>query len=588
MLEEKTKGGKIFDRKVLKDLFLFVKPYQRGFYWLVILTIFLAIIGPLRPFLIQYTIDKYIKLENRELLIGMSIFLIFLIIVQAVGEYAHSYLSGYVGQNVIRDMRVKLFEHLMRFRLKFYDNTPVGRLITRNVSDMETIADIFSEGIAAIIGDVLQIVIILGFMFFTNWKLTIVSMSLLPILLFSTYVFKEKVKVSFNEVRTAVSNLNTFLQEHITGMNIVQIFSAESREYKKFIKINEEHKKANIKSIWYYSVYFPVAEVIAAASTGLLVWYGAREVLHAQVTEGVLVAFIMYIAMFFRPIRMIADRFNTLQMGIVSADRVLKLLQNNEEIVRNGTYQVQSLRGEVEFNNVSFAYNEEDYILKDISFIAQSGKMTAFVGATGAGKSSIINLVNRFYDIQKGKILIDQKDIYDYDVNNLRKHIGIVLQDVFLFTGSIYENITLGNKSITRHQVEKAVELVGADKFINQLPGRLDYDVMERGATLSVGQRQLLSFVRAMVYDPKILVLDEATSSVDTETEELIQNAINKMMYGRTSLVIAHRLSTIQMADQIIVLNKGEIKEKGKHDELIELNGFYKQLHQMQYKSIVA
>ncbi len=588
MQEEKAKSGKIFDGRVLRDLFRFVKPYKSGFYWLVVLTIFLAIIGPIRPFLVQYTIDKYISVGNANLLIAMSILLIILILIQAIGEYAHSYISGYVGQNVIKDMRVKLFSHLMRFRLKFYDNTPVGRLITRNVSDMETIADIFSEGIAAIIGDILQIVIILGFMLFTDWKLTVVSMSLLPFLIFSTYVFKEKVKVSFNEVRTAVANINTFLQEHITGMSIVQIFSAETREYNKFIKINDEHKKANMKSILYYSVYFPVAEVIAAASTGLLVWYGAREVLHAEVTEGVLVAFIMYIAMFFRPIRMIADRFNTLQMGIVSADRVLKLILNEDEIAKNGTYKTSSLRGDVDFKNVWFAYNDDNYILKDISFHIQPGEMTAFVGATGAGKSSIINLVNRFYDIQKGSILIDNKDIYEYDVLNLRQHIGIVLQDVFLFTGSIYENITLGNNSISREQVQKAVELVGADKFISQLPGGLDYDVMERGATLSVGQRQLLSFVRAMVYDPKILVLDEATSSVDTETEELIQNAINKMMFGRTSLVIAHRLSTIQMADQIIVLDKGEIKEIGKHDELISLNGYYHQLHQMQYKSIVA
>ena len=468
----------------------------------------------------------------------------------------------------------------------FFDKTPIGRLVTRNVSDIETLAEVFSTGIAGIIADILQLLVILGFMFWMDWELTLVSLSLLPVLIFATYVFKEKIKVAFNEVRAAVSNLNSFVQEHITGMNIVQIFNNEEREFEKFKEINKEHRKANINSVLYYAIYFPVSEIIQAAGIGLIVWYGGGQLIQGKMEPGMLIAFILYLQMFFRPIRMIADRFNTLQMGIVSSNRILDLLDNNDHIQDNGSYNPEQVNGDVKFDKVWFAYVEDDYVLKDISFEVQSGETIALVGATGAGKSSVINLLSRFYEINKGNIHVDGADVREYDLANLRSHIAVVLQDVFLFSDSIYNNITLRNPNISREKVKEAAELVGALPFIEKLPGGFDYNVQERGATLSVGQRQLISFVRAMVYDPKIIVLDEATSSVDTETEELIQAAIQKMMYGRTSIVIAHRLSTIQNANQILVLDKGEIVERGNHDQLLEKDGYYAHLHQMQYKEI--
>ena len=392
--------------------------------------------------------------------------------------------------------------------------------------------------------------------------------------------------MAFNEVRAAVSNLNSFVQEHITGMNIVQIFNSEKREFEKFKEINKEHRKANINSVLYYAIYFPVSEVIQAAGIGLIVWYGGGQLVQGNVEFGMLIAFILYLQMFFRPIRMIADRFNTLQMGIVSSNRILDLLDNNDHIQDNGTFEPDQVKGDVKFDKVSFAYLEEEYVLKDISFEVNQGETIALVGATGAGKSSVINLLSRFYEINKGHIYVDGTDVREYNLSNLRNHIAVVLQDVFLFSDSILNNITLRNPNISREKVRQAAEMVGALPFIEKLPGGFDYNVMERGATLSVGQRQLISFVRAMVYDPKIIVLDEATSSVDTETEELIQSAIQKMMSGRTSIVIAHRLSTIQNANQILVLDKGEIVERGSHDELIDKDGYYAQLHQMQYKEV--
>ncbi|MEM7108140.1 MAG: ABC transporter ATP-binding protein [Bacteroidota bacterium] len=590
MEQEQVNSGNIVDFKVLKRLLRFAKPYQGRFYTLIFLTVTLGVLAPLRPFLIQLTIDNEVAAGNYEGLLTMIAILVGLLFLQSMVQYSHTYLSGWLGQHIIKDIRTQLYDHLVKLRLKFFDRTPIGRLVTRTISDVETLADVFSEGLAAMVGDLFQLVFILGFMFSQNWRLALISLSTFPLLLLSTYIFKEKIKVSFNDVRNAVSNLNTYVQEHITGMSIVQIFGSEKREYKKFEEINREHKRANLKSVLYYSVYFPVAEVISAAGIGLLIWYGGRGVFHqldTDITLGMLIAFIMYIQMFFRPIRLIADRFNTLQLGIVSSSRILKLIDNNEYIPDNGTYKPTHLQGEVEFKNVWFAYNEADYVLKNISFDVQQGKTIALVGATGAGKSSIINLLNRFYDINRGAIYIDGKEHTAYDLAHLRSNIGVVLQDVFLFSDSIYKNITLGNPNISKEQVLKAAELVGARKFIERLPGGLEYNVMERGSTLSVGQRQLISFVRAMVYDPRIIVLDEATSSVDTETEEMIQNAIDKMMAGRTSIVIAHRLSTIQQADKIIVLEKGEIVESGSHDELISKGGYYTQLHKMQYKEIV-
>ena len=592
-MKKENKSGQIFDTQVLKRLFKFILPYKMTFIIVLLLTITLAPLGIIRPYMIQITVDNYMEVGQQNMLIYMCGLMFGLLAVQTLVQYLHSYWSGWLGQTIIKDIRIQLYQHILNLRLKFYDHTPIGRLVTRNVSDIETLSSVFSEGLAAILADILQIAAILFIMFYTSWKLTLMSLCTLPFLLLTTFIFKEKIKASFNEVRNAVANLNTFVQEHITGMNIVQIFGSERLEFDKFKEINREHKRSNLKSVLYYSVYFPVTDVISAAGTGLIVWYGARQVLGEEVTLGVLVAFIMYLSAFFRPIRMIADRFNTLQMGIVSTERILALLDNKEDVQKNGTFKPESTLGEVSFRDVSFAYDEENYVLKNISFELKTGQTVALVGATGAGKSSIINLLNRFYEINKGEILVDGVDVKEYDLDFLRTKIGVVLQDVFLFSGSIRENITLGNDHITDAQIWNAAKLVGADKFIERLanekmPNGLDYDVMERGATLSVGQRQLISFVRTMVYDPKIMVLDEATSSVDSETEEMIQNAISKMMKGRTSIVIAHRLSTIQNADTILVLDKGEIKESGSHEELLALGGFYNHLYQMQYKSAIT
>jgi ATP-binding cassette subfamily B protein len=586
LAKEKESSGEIVDTQVLKQLYTFVRPYKRQFNFLIFLTVALAILAPTRPYFIQIAIDDYVTVGDTVGLLQIIYLLIGLLIIQAIVQWAHTYYSGWIGQVIIRDIRVKLYKYLLKLRLKFFDNTPIGRLVTRNISDIETLADVFSEGLAAIIGDLLQLVTILGVMFYIDWKLTLVSLCTLPLMLISTYVFKEKIKVAFNDVRNAVSNLNSFLQEHITGMNIIQIFNREEREFQKFQEINKEHARAHIRSVLYYSIYFPVAEIIQAIGIGLVVWYGAIGILGMELQIGVLISFIMYLQLFFRPIRMIADRFNTLQMGVVSSSRIFKLLDSTEYIDNEGDFAPEKVKGNIKFNQVHFAYVDEDYVLKDITFEVKSGETVALVGATGAGKSSIINLISRFYEINTGSITIDGHNIKDFELGILRKHVGVVLQDVFLFSNTIYYNITLGNPDISREQVMYAADLVGARRFIERLPGGLDYNVMERGATLSVGQRQLISFVRAIVYNPEIIILDEATSSVDTETEELVQEAIYKMMRGRTSIIIAHRLSTIQKADKIIVLDKGEIVESGTHDYLIELGGFYTQLHQMQLKTM--
>jgi ATP-binding cassette subfamily B multidrug efflux pump len=588
--KEQVSSGNIIDFSVLRRLMRFVQPYRGRFYALILLTFLIGMLSPIRPMLVQWTLDSPVAQGDYGGVVMMIMILLGLLLVQSVVQYVHTYMSGWMGQQVIRDIRTKLYEHLITLRLRFFDKTPIGRLVTRTISDVETLADVFSEGLAAMVSDLLQLIFILAFMFYEDWRLALLSIATLPLLLISTYIFKEKIKVAFNDVRNAVANLNTFVQEHITGMNVVQIFASEKREYKKFVAINEEHKQSNLRSVLYYSIYFPVAEIIAAAGIGLLVWYGAKGVINFDetgITVGKLIAFIMYIQMFFRPIRMIADRYNTLQMGIVSSSRILNLLEDQEHVQVNGAHIPTTIRGDVKFDKVWFAYNDDQYVLRDVTINIRAGETIALVGATGAGKSSIINLLNRFYEINQGTIQVDGRDIREYDLGFLRRNIGVVLQDVFLFSDTIYNNITLGNHDVTEEMVWHAADLVGARRFIERLPGQLSYNVMERGSTLSVGQRQLISFIRAMVYDPRILVLDEATSSVDSETEQMIQQAIDKMMTGRTSIVIAHRLSTIQKADKIIVLDKGEIREEGRHDQLLQQGGLYAQLHRMQYKEFI-
>jgi ATP-binding cassette subfamily B protein len=584
---ETSPSGKIFDLEILKRLFQFIKPYNVKFYILVLTIMLGATLSPALPLLIRQTIDGPVSAGNYIGLAKMMATMIGLLVVQSLIQFTNTFLAGWLGQNIIRDIRVQLYHKILHLRLKFFDDTPIGRLVTRTISDIETLADVFSDGIAAIAGDILQLVLVITVMFYTDWRLSLISLCTIPFMLVSTYVFKEKVKKSFNEVRNAVSSLNSFVQEHITGMSIVQIFNSEKIEFDKFHAINTKHRDENIKSIMYYSIYYPVAEVIAALGTGLVVWFGAKQMLNAEVTYGTVTAFIMFINIFFRPIRMIADRMNTLQMGIVSTERILKLL-DSDDYTGNDGFKKANLKGEVEFKNVWFAYNNENYVLKDISFNVNHGETVAFVGATGAGKSSIINLLSRFYDINKGTIMIDNQDVKEYELRSLREQIGVVLQDVFLFSDTIENNITLGDSNISREKIIEAAKLVGVHDFIMQLPNDYNYNVQERGATLSVGQRQLISFVRAMVHDPKIIVLDEATSSVDTETEELIQNAIDKLMRGRTSIVIAHRLSTIQKANKIIVLDKGKIMEEGSHEQLLKLNGFYANLYNMQYKELLV
>lgn len=580
-----NKTGSAFDLDILRRVFRYAKPYQGYFYLTLFLTIFLAIITPLRPWLIQYTFDNYILIPDKHGLLMMTLLLIGLVLVEAVGNFFYIFLANFLGQNVIKDLRIEVFKHINDFKLKYFDNTPIGTLVTRVVSDIETIAEIFSQGLLVIIGDLLKLVVAISFMFYVDWRLTLISLSTIPILLVATYIFKNGIKSSFQQVRNEVSRLNAFLQEHITGMNIVQIFNREEEEMKRFKVINAAHRQAHIRSVWYYSIFLPVVEILSAASIGLLVWWGAKEALKgSDITLGTLMAFILYIYMLFRPIRELADKFNTLQMGVVSSERVFKILDTQSTIENKGSRKFENIKGEIDFKNVWFAYNNEDWVLKDINFKVKAGETLALVGATGAGKSSVINLLSRFYEYNKGEILADGYNIREYELKDLRRNIGVILQDVFLFSDTVMSNITLKNPDISREQVIAASKAVGAHRFIEKLPGGYDYDVKERGAMLSVGQRQLIAFVRAYVYDPRILVLDEATSSIDTESELIIQEALEKLTQGRTSIVIAHRLSTVQNASKIMVLEKGEVIEEGSHSELIEKNGHYKNLFELQFK----
>ncbi|WP_285058962.1 ABC transporter ATP-binding protein [Pedobacter ginsengisoli] len=579
--------GDAINAGLLRRVFQYVKPYRNIFAWAVVLTILLALIAPARPFLIQYTLDNYIMKDNYSGLLSMTVVMLLLLVLQTGIQFSHTLLTNTLGQSAVRDLRINVFNHITRLRLKYFDNTPIGQLITRTVSDLETIAEIFSEGLIVIIGDILMVIVIIGVMIYKDWALTLVVLLPMPLLIIATSIFQKAIKSAFQEIRTEVSNLNTYLQEHITGVSIIQYFAREEQEYKKFVKINARYRDANIRSNWYYSIFFPVVEIISAMSLGLLIWYGSRSILAnpLEVTPGTIAEFILYISMLFRPIRELADKFNTLQMGMVGAERVFKVLDTDEVTENKGVFAPDKMTGQISFQQVWFAYNEENYVLKNISFEVEAGKTIALVGATGAGKSSTINILNRFYEIQKGDIKIDGVRIQDYELSYLRSNIATVLQDVFLFSDTIFNNITLNNPEITMEEVVDAAVKVGAHDFIERLPGGYQYNVMERGATLSAGQAQLISFIRALVYNPSILVLDEATSSVDTETEMLIQRAIENLMQGRTSIVIAHRLSTIQKADKILVLDKGEIKEMGTHQQLLKLDGYYKRLYDLQFNS---
>jgi len=550
------------------------------------LTVFLALLSPVRPWLIQYTVDHFVLTPNLSMLLLFCGIMLGVLLLETVVQYYQSYLSGWLGQTVIRDIRIQLFAHLTRFKLQYFDRTPIGTLVTRVVNDMETMADIFSEGLLSIVGDLMKLLVVLGVMFYIDWELSLISLIPVPFLILATWIFKNGIRKSFQEVRNEVANLNAFTQEHITGMSIIQAFNREAIELEKFKEINKRHRRAHIRSVWYYSVFFPVVEILSALSIALLVWWGTRNMIYAEhptVTPGRIIEFILYIYMLYRPMRLLADRFNTLQMGIVSAERVFKLLDTDASLKDTGTHVTTEIRGEIVFENVSFAYVDEQYVIKNLNLHIRPGEKLAIVGSTGSGKTTLINLLSRMYEVTEGRILIDGVDIRDYPLNELQQRIGVVLQDVFLFSDTVANNIRLFNAAVSDEVIREAAQRVGAHDFIMRLPGGYDYNVRERGAMLSVGQRQLISFIRAYVYNPAILILDEATSSIDTESEQLIQRATDKITEGRTSIIIAHRLSTIQHADKILVMEKGQIVEMGTHEELIRLNGHYKKLFDLQF-----
>ncbi len=584
MSEKKLKA---VDRTLIRRLYFFIEPYK----WFVLLAIALTLaasfLGTVRPRLIQIAVDEYISIGDFDGLMKI----ILLLVVALAGEYlvlvVNTYLTRWFGQGTLFSLRNKVFEKIKSLHVQFFDKNPVGRLITRSTSDIEALSEILSDGVVNIIGDSFRIIFILAFMFSMNWELTIITIIVLPILFYATFWFKNKVRISFLEVRDQIARLNSFVQEHINGIDVVQLFNREKKELQKFEEINAKHRKAHIETIFYFAIFFPIVEIIASLAMALVVWYGGGRALMDGVTFGVLLAFIQYARQFFMPIRGLSEKFNTLQSALASSERIFGILDVKNEIQNTkNPIEIKNPQGVIEFKNVWFRYNEnEDYVLKDVSFKAEKGEKIAIVGATGAGKTTIINLLFRFYDIEKGSITLDGIDIRDIDLKELRSHFGLVLQDNTLFSGSILKNITLGNEDISREEVIEAAHRVEANRFIEKLPDTYDYELKERGSSLSMGQRQLICFVRAMVYNPEILILDEATSNVDSETEELVNRSIEKVMMGRTSIVIAHRLSTIQHADTILVMHKGEIREMGSHQQLIKVeDGLYRKLYELQYK----
>jgi ATP-binding cassette subfamily B protein len=576
MSQNKTRTGNVIDFELLKRVLEFSKPYKKQFVLAGISAILLSILGPARPMIINYAIDNFIIVPDKQGLINITILLVCILMMEGIVQFFYIFMSTWLGQHVIQDLRSKIFKHIISLRMKFFDNTPIGTLVTRTISDIETIADIFSQGLLVIIAELLKLVVVISLMFYTDWRLTLIALLIVPVLLFATSWFKRNIKKSFQDVRSQISNLNTFVQEHIVGMNIIQIFNREDAEYVKFVEINKKHRDANVRGIFYYAVFFPVVEVLSAVSIGLIVWYGGQGILEGKdITIGELVAFILFIYMMFSPIRQLADRFNILQMGIVGAERVFNILDTDEKIVDSGKDIIDIEDCSITFKNVNLSYNNKQWILKNLNFDIQSGKMLALTGRTGAGKTSIVNVLNRFYEINSGSITVGKKNINKISIANLRENIALVQQEVFLFSDTLYNNITLFENNISKEDVMIAAKEIGIDAFISSLPNGLDYIVAERGVSLSAGQRQLIAFLRVYVRNPKILILDEATASIDSETESLLQSALMKISNNRTTIVIAHRLSTVVNSDKILYLENGSVLESGSHQELLDAKGLY-------------